>query len=193
MRFGLFLLLLLAGPLLGAEAVPSRVHVEASQDKGVIVVSARYTPPVSRALAFEVLTDYERMSEFVPGMRMSRITGREGRTLRVSQQGSYQYGVISLTIDSRHLIELRAPDEIVSRALDTSNGDYQSTTRLQQLDDATAIEFRAVWQPTNALLASLGSAAVREQVRSQLEGLQLEMLRRAQRAATLKAEAQAAR
>lgn len=52
-----------------------------------LVVSGELTVPVSPATAWGVLTDYERVPEFVPGMRVSRVVERNGNTRVVEQQG----------------------------------------------------------------------------------------------------------
>ncbi|WP_028453998.1 SRPBCC family protein [Chitinilyticum litopenaei] len=173
----LFALLFLSALLRAAE--PSPVQVEVREDGGQLLIEARYQPPVAPALAHAVLTDYEAMPAFVPGLASSRIVGREGNVLRVSQQGRYRFGLLSLAAESLIRVELRGLEEIVCQSLAASQGEFRSTTRLQGQGEATRIVFQAVWQPGNGLLASLGAGAVREQIRAQLAGMQQEMLRRA--------------
>lgn len=52
-----------------------------------ILVSGEVTVPVPPVTAWAVLTDYERVPEFVPGMRVSRVLEQNGNTRLVEQQG----------------------------------------------------------------------------------------------------------
>jgi ribosome-associated toxin RatA of RatAB toxin-antitoxin module len=55
-----------------------------------LLVSGELTVPVSPVTAWAVLTDYERVPEFVPGMRVSRVLEQSGNTRLVEQQGEMQ-------------------------------------------------------------------------------------------------------
>ena len=69
-------------------AVPPAVNFQ--QQGTHLLVSGELTVPVSPATAWAVLTDYERVPEFVPGMRVSRVLEQSGNTRVVEQQGEMQ-------------------------------------------------------------------------------------------------------
>jgi ribosome-associated toxin RatA of RatAB toxin-antitoxin module len=52
-----------------------------------LLVSGELVVPVAAATAWAVLTDYERIPEFVPGMRVSRIIEKNDNTRVLEQQG----------------------------------------------------------------------------------------------------------
>ena len=52
-----------------------------------LLVSGELSVPVAPATAWAVLTDYERVPEFVAGMRVSRIIEQNGNTRVLEQQG----------------------------------------------------------------------------------------------------------
>jgi ribosome-associated toxin RatA of RatAB toxin-antitoxin module len=55
-----------------------------------LLVSGEVLVPVSPATAWTVLTDYEGIPRFVPGVRVSRVIERSGNTHVVQQQGEMQ-------------------------------------------------------------------------------------------------------
>jgi ribosome-associated toxin RatA of RatAB toxin-antitoxin module len=55
-----------------------------------LLVSGEVLVPVSPATAWAVLTDYEGIPGFVPGVRVSRVIERSGNTRVVQQQGEMQ-------------------------------------------------------------------------------------------------------
>jgi ribosome-associated toxin RatA of RatAB toxin-antitoxin module len=69
-------------------AAPPAVNFQ--QQGTHLLVSGELTVPVSPATAWAVLTDYERVPEFVPGMRVSRVLEQSGNTRLVEQQGEMQ-------------------------------------------------------------------------------------------------------
>ena len=69
-------------------AAPPAVNFQ--QQGTHLLVSGELTVPVSPVTAWAVLTDYERVPEFVPGMRVSRVLEQSGNTRVVEQQGEMQ-------------------------------------------------------------------------------------------------------
>jgi ribosome-associated toxin RatA of RatAB toxin-antitoxin module len=75
----------------GGEAIAAAPPAVNFQQQGThLLVSGELTVPVSPATAWAVLTDYERVPEFVPGMRVSRVLEQSGNTRVVEQQGEMQ-------------------------------------------------------------------------------------------------------
>lgn len=64
--------------------------IQAQQAGTRLLVSGAISVPVSPVIAWAVLTDYERIPEFVPGMRVSRVIESSGNTKVVEQQGEMQ-------------------------------------------------------------------------------------------------------
>ena len=69
-------------------AVAADLPVVNIQQQGTrLMASGELTVPVSAATAWAVLTDYEHVPEFVPGMRVSRVVEQTGNICVVEQQG----------------------------------------------------------------------------------------------------------
>ncbi len=80
--------LLLGMVLSGSYALAADPPTVNFQQQGTrLLVSGALSVPVAPATAWEVLTDYERVPEFVPGMRVSRIIEKSDNTRVLEQQG----------------------------------------------------------------------------------------------------------
>lgn len=75
------LALLLVGP---AHAAQVTVHAERHGSVPLVEASAKLRH------IWQVLSDHDRLAQFIPGMRVSRILARNGNSLLVEQQDSGQ-------------------------------------------------------------------------------------------------------
>jgi len=69
--------------------------------------------PVSLAQAWAVLTDYDHMNQFLPGLELSEVASRQGNTLRVHQRGSTRAGLLHLDYENVRDINL-TPQRLIS-------------------------------------------------------------------------------
>jgi ribosome-associated toxin RatA of RatAB toxin-antitoxin module len=77
--------------LFGGYATAASLPTVNFQQQGTrLLVSGELIVPVAPATAWAVLTDYERVPEFVPGMRVSRILEKGDNTRVLEQQGEMQ-------------------------------------------------------------------------------------------------------
>lgn len=131
------------------------------------------------AIAWEVLTDFERMASFIPNLERSRIIARDGLQLRVEQQGRAWLGPFSLTFGSTREIELVPQQEIRARQLVGTARAMSSTMRLQADGGGTRLEYRAEVTPDGGFLtALLGPAAIRHELAEQFAAILWEIARR---------------
>lgn len=78
---------LLATPL----AVAHDVDVDTHRRGEVIEVRAVATLLASPRVAWQVLTDYDRYSSFIPDLQVSRVVSREGSKLVLEQKGDMRF------------------------------------------------------------------------------------------------------
>ena len=91
------LVLLLMAPV--AALAAEDVAVETARQGDVVEVKARATLDAPHALILATLTDYEKLSEFVPGLRSSRVLERRGPAAIVHQQGEAGFLFFTHPID----------------------------------------------------------------------------------------------
>lgn len=95
-RPGLALFLLLCLPAVAGAA--EEVRVEATRAGSAVAVNARASLNAPLAIIWNTLTDYERLPEFIPGMKRSRIIGRRGPAAIVEQDGEAGFLVFRVPI-----------------------------------------------------------------------------------------------
>jgi ribosome-associated toxin RatA of RatAB toxin-antitoxin module len=109
----LFLLLLV--PLVPAQA--AEVTVNATRSGAALQVEAQAEFEGSLTRAWQVLTDYGRLSAFVPDLQVSRVISREGNRALVEQKGAARLLFLSYPMDVRLAITEYPYERVESRAV----------------------------------------------------------------------------
>lgn len=152
------------------------VRVERSGDSFTVDVVMH--APVVPALAWAVLTDFERMAEFVPNLTHSQILARSEGTLRVRQKGIARYGPFSSNFDSTREIQLMPPREIRAHGIGGNIKRMDSRMRLEPEGDGTRLDYHAEVLPDFWLPPLLGPSFVQHETAEQFSAMINEMLRR---------------
>src|SRR4051812_17526922 len=75
------------------------VTVEAIRKGEFIEVQAKVTIEAPVAIVWGTLTDYERLPEFIPGLRKSRLVSRRGTSVVVEQSGEARFLMFTFPIE----------------------------------------------------------------------------------------------
>lgn len=198
--------LLAAGP---AVAAPSSVEVERNGDRFSVVADA--VLDVDVRTVWETLTDYERLPQFIPGIRRTRVLSRssnaDGDRLLVEYSGRFHLLFVTLPshvwLDVRHvpMTEVLAqsappppratgdPDSILP-TLRAFSGRYTLTVLDRppasppRMRLAYAARFELAEPLPPVIGPMFGAAAVRHALREQFEAMVAEIERRAMRGPT---------
>lgn len=169
--------------LLAAAPGPASARSAASgwaEMQGVQVVSGGTIDiDVSRELAFEVLTDYDRMTEFLPGMVASEVVSRRGNQVVVEQTADEGVFLFRQRVQVRLAIEELRPERLTLRALAGSFTELDGSYVLARVHDLTRIEYRARFIPAFEVPPVVGLYAIRHSLERHLGALGDEMRRRA--------------
>jgi len=139
---------------------------------GSVTVSA--TPE----LAFEVLTDYDRMAEFLPGMLASAVVSRNGNTVVIEQSADQGIFLFRHRVEARLAIVESPPRRLSIRALAGSFKEFDGSYLLTRKKDHTLIEYRCRFLPDFHLPAMIGTYAVQRSLERHLDALANEIERR---------------
>lgn len=160
-------------------ATLAEVSVRIERQEDAFNVEADLLVAVDKRVAWQVLTDYNNLASFVPGIRSSRIVSAPGEPLLVEQKG-----------ESGFLL-FRVPIEVVARVQEVPFGalrfqsvggnltNKRAEWDLRRHDHATRVNYRANITPGFLLPPIIGPAIVGRDVRMMLESVAREMLRRA--------------
>lgn len=166
--------LALAEPRLRAVA-----NVERSLAFGSITIRAYVDVPVDGRLAWSVLTDYDRLAEFVPDMHLSRRISRPGEPIRVHQRGEKTWLILDTPFDVILLMHETPYSRIHFRQLAGTLKDMYGEWRLLPLPEGVRIAYTARLEPGLLSPRVPGDGwLIEADIQRMLEALAQEMLRR---------------
>jgi hypothetical protein len=85
-----FALFTLAPGLVGAAAVDA-IEARIERQGEYITVNASVLMQVDARIAWEVLSDYDHLAQFIPDMKISRVVSRDGNRVLVEQKGEFGF------------------------------------------------------------------------------------------------------
>lgn len=182
----LFGLIIACDAVLAAPQALVNIHREESQ----IIIFARAEVAASPRIAWETLSDYERLPDFIPNMSHSRVLERHGDRLTVEQHGEFRFLFFAQPIDVRMAVQHVPMSRIEAHAV-TSEDSIASIKAFEgRYDivpaeakrDTVLIAYFARIVPAFDLPPFIGMLAVRHTVREQFAALLREIERRAREA-----------
>ena len=168
-----------------ADALAER-DVRITREADTIRIDAKLRVDVHHHIAWQVLTDYDNLARFVPGLSSSRIVSEPGAPMLLKQTGRSGFLWLTLPVEVVVRIEEIPLEAIrfsaVSGTLKSKSGEW----RIEAQDDATLLIYRASIVPGFWVPPLIGTAVMAQDVRSKLVGVANEMTRRAASAKSAK-------
>lgn len=141
-------------------------------------VNVRMDVVGSRALVWRVLTDYENLQRFVPGMQSSRIVSARGEPMLLEQKGESGVLFFKLTTTTVSRIFETPESEIRFDLVSGNLKRMQGSWTLTPHDHAIGVGYRAELVPEFAVPPLIGPAVMAQNVKAMAEGLAREIERR---------------
>ena len=160
-------------------ASPAEVSVQVERQEDAFNVEANVLIAVDRRVAWQVLTDYNNLASFIPGMRSSRIVSAPGEPLLLEQKGESGFLLFRVPIEVVSRIEEVPLGAVRFQSVGGNLRNKRGEWALAQHDHATRVSYRASITPAFLLPPLIGSAIVGRDVRIMVESVSREMLRRA--------------
>jgi hypothetical protein len=146
-------------------ALEVSVHRVAAQAQHMYDIAASGSVQASQAAAWRVLTDYEKMSEFVPDLASCKILSRAGNRAIIEQFGSARFLFMSRSI---HLVVQATESPMTAIDIALISGDmrhYEARWELQPLPSGgTRIVYRGRLAPGFYVPGMLGAALIRTDI-----------------------------
>lgn len=161
-----------------AGAQPAAVDVRVTQSGPAFVIEAALEVPVPLPLAWEVLTDFERMAAFVPNLADSRVVARDGTTLTIVQHGIARFGPLALRFASERLVTLVPPASIASTQTRGTMERVESLTTFASTDAGTRLRYHVEVVPGALYPDAITRRFLGHEVTEQFDAVVREMLRR---------------
>ena len=151
-----------------------RVAVEAYGNG--VRVAAEVDVRASRAVAWKILSDYDRWAEFMPELKVSRVVSRE--PLRVEQRGGLSWLPGLPIVVVADVVE--TPGERVHfKKIQGNVAFLEGEWRLSPVKGGTRVAYRAVVEPGFPLPVSVSLDIFREDTRAKVEAMAQEIMRQA--------------
>ncbi|MDQ3196791.1 MAG: SRPBCC family protein [Pseudomonadota bacterium] len=166
----------------GSKAEPT-VNVE--RVNGLITVEASVSAPVDARLAWQVLTDYEHLADFIPGMHKSGVVSTGSEPIRVEQLGEGGFLFYHFPIEIVLQMDETPFESIRFHAVGGNIEQMEGVWRLEG-SAPVHVRYRARMKPQFWVPPLIGPAVIRRDVRLQLDGLVREMERRAAHSSSLR-------
>ncbi|HEV2041697.1 MAG TPA: SRPBCC family protein [Casimicrobiaceae bacterium] len=173
-------LALAQAPLRADPHAASDIVVHVKKNGATIIVDVEMAVQAPPLAAWEVLTDYDHMAQFVTNVQSSKITDRKGNTLVVAQKSGTSFGLLKFSFDNVREVELVPHSEVHSKLI---SGDMKAsafTTRIVSDGGGGARVFNhGEFVPTMWVPPVVGTAFLEAETRRQFHELRNEMMRRA--------------
>ena len=177
--------LLLLSPWLGAQeagvALVDDKDIQVARQGAGWLVEGSFVVPVSPAVAWEVLTDFDHMGRFLTNLSFSQVLDRQGNVLQVEQRGIARFGLFSFKFQSLREITLTPVSHIHARGLSGNIKHFVSDLRVAEEGSGTRLTYRAEMEPDFWLPSLQGPSLLRHEMAEQFSAMVAEMLRRAGR------------
>ena len=168
------------GPALAAANGPGDAPVVTVRGYGkAYVVAAQFSVARPAAVVRAVLTDYEQIPRFMPGVRTSRVLERGDGRARIEQEAVSTFMMFSRRV---HLVLdiAETADAIRFRdACGKSFTSYEGAWTITDLGDRTAIEYGLTAAPAFDVPGFVLRRLLDRDARAMIEGLRSEMAARA--------------
>ena len=155
------------------------VHVQKHGQDIAVEVDCPVAAPLS--VVWEVLTDYDHMTQFITNLDYSGVEHRVDNVLRVHQRGKVSKGPLTVAFENVREVELVPYREIRSRLISGDLKASEFTTRI--VEDAALIHIvnAGHYTPNAWVPPFVGPALIEAETRKQFGEIRSEILRRSYR------------
>ncbi len=178
-RFFLVACLALASAAPAGEQRPI-ITVDVQRNREAVEVDTRVLLPVSPRVVWQVLTDYDRIATFVPGLTVSRLINGTGEPLLLEQQGELRFPVFHVRFDVVARVEEHPYHTIRFRAIRGNMTEMSGEWNVEAIgaDEGSRLRYHVRVVPEFWVPPVLGPALLKRNFNEQFEALTREMMRR---------------
>ncbi|MCX7154752.1 MAG: SRPBCC family protein [Proteobacteria bacterium] len=158
------------------------VSIETTRQGDFFLVDASVDLQSDVRIVWQVLSDYDRLAQFIPDMKSSRVVERNAEGPVVEQLGEYSFLFFSQPIEVRLQVVETPPHRIVSRAVAGSFREMTGSYDLSPISGGVRLRYAGRMNPKFDVPPFFGTVAVRAVAEKQFRGMVDEILRRSMKA-----------
>ncbi len=157
--------------LIATHVEAADIHVEVHRADDAVVIEASALVEADAPTAWQVLTDYPRYADFVPGLRSSQVLSRQGSRLTVTQSGDAPLWLLRVPFEITYEVTEFPPFRVESNASAESLRRFDSTYLLTPSPGGVRIDYVGHLAPRSALMARIEWMAARQSVVTEFRAL----------------------
>jgi ribosome-associated toxin RatA of RatAB toxin-antitoxin module len=165
-------------------AAGATVGVSVRPDGDAIVIEASALLKGNAPTAWRVLTDYDRYSDFIPGLQSSRVVARRGPMITVEQSGYAPLWLLRMPLDITYEITEFPPYRVQSKAAASVLRELNSSYLLTPTACGVRLDYAGRLAPRSALFGRFEQLAVQQSVVREFQALADEIERSSLRCET---------
>jgi len=170
---------LLAAPCLPCSAAAAHeIAIEIVREGEFVSVRASAELKVNPRIAWEVLTDYDHLAEFIPDLRSSRVVRRTSDGVLVEQKGEFSFLFFRQPIEVTMAVSEQPPRRIVARAVAGNLKDMEGSYELQTSEAGVRLAYSGRFVPGFFLPPLIGMPIVRRSLERRFRAMVEEIERR---------------
>lgn len=169
------LLLLPLVLFVSAQAAEITVHARRTGDVLQVEAVAEFEGSLSRT--WQVLTDYGRLSEFIPDLQVSRVVSRDRNDAVVEQKGAARLLFFSYPIDVRLAVTEFPREKVVSHAVSGNFREMHGVYTLEVRDGRVLLRYAGRLVPDFYVPPLIGTLVLRHHVETTFGAMVDEILR----------------
>jgi polyketide cyclase/dehydrase/lipid transport protein len=163
---------------LSQPAQPADVTVRATRDGDVLLIEASADFEGTLAQTWQVLTDYDRLAEFIPNLSASRVIARTRDGITVEQKGEARLLFLSYPIEVQLVITEFPPGKVVSRAVAGNFREMSGVYVLEAQQGRVRLRYSGRMAPDFFVPPLIGTWVLRHNVETTFGALVDEIVRR---------------
>jgi carbon monoxide dehydrogenase subunit G len=174
-----FLIIACAAALLPAQpAAAQDVSVVTLREGEFVTVSATAGMQVDPRIAWEVLSDYDHLAEFIPDMLSSRVVRRNADGILVEQKGEIGFLFFRRPLEVTLAVTEQPPLRILARGVAGNVKDMEARYELQSSEAGVKLDYFGRFIPEFFMPPIIGMAVLRSSMKRQFRAMVVEILRR---------------
>ena len=142
------------------------------------IVNAVFVAAAPQSVAWDVLTDFDKLQGWVPNVAESKVVKRDDASVTVEQRGVAKYGAASFPYVTERKIELKPPANLKTAQIKGSMRRVESTIMLEPEGKGTRIIYHLEIVPSLLAGAVMSKSFVEHEVGEQFTAIVGEMTRR---------------
>jgi hypothetical protein len=169
---------LLAAQCLPRSAVAHEIVIEIVREGEFVSVRASAELKANLLIAWEVLTDYDRLAEFIPDLGSSRVLRRNLDGALVEQKGEFSFLFFRQPIEVTMAVFEQPPRRVIARGIAGNLKDMEASYELEASETGVRLAYFGRFAPDFFLPPLIGMPIVRRSLERRFRAMVEEIERR---------------